>query len=68
MITFHKNVHDDHITALLPNNDINFISQLKKDASTQQDDHWAQRSNGEMSPEVNLYIISLVNIFYVFYY
>jgi len=54
MITFIKNLHDESVISIIPKNDVNLISQLKMNASTQLAEHWAQRWNGEMSPEVDL--------------
>jgi len=69
MLTFIKNLSDDKIIGFItPKVEMNFISQLKINATTQLADNWAQRWNGESSPEVNLYIISLVKIFNIFNY
>jgi len=54
MITFIKNLHDDSVVSNIPKNDINLISQLKMYASSQLAEHWEQRWNFQMSPEVNL--------------
>jgi len=54
MIIFIKNLSDNKIIGSTPKEDMNFISQLKMFASTQIADHWSQRWNGEMSPDVSL--------------
>jgi len=54
MIIFIKNLNDDKIIGSTPKEDMNFISQLKINATTQLAEHWAQRWNGETSPEVSL--------------
>ncbi|KAL4123057.1 hypothetical protein QTP88_015289 [Uroleucon formosanum] len=52
MIIFIKNFRDDSVISNMPKNDVNFISQLKMFASYQLAEQWAQRWNGEMSPEL----------------
>lgn len=54
MIIFIKNLSDDKIIGSAPKEDMNFISQLKINATTKLAEQWAQRWSGEMSPEVNL--------------
>jgi len=54
MIIFINNLSDNKIIVFTPKEDMNFISQLKMFASSQLAEQWAQRWNGEMSPEVNL--------------
>ncbi|KAE9521895.1 hypothetical protein AGLY_017702 [Aphis glycines] len=52
MMTFIKNIRDESVISKIPKNDVNFISQLKMYASSQLAEHWEQRCNGEMSPEL----------------
>ncbi|KAL4153030.1 hypothetical protein QTP88_000863 [Uroleucon formosanum] len=52
MIIFIKNLRDDSVISNMPKNDVNLISQLKMFASYQLAEQWAQRWNGEMSPEL----------------
>ncbi|XP_060865282.1 uncharacterized protein LOC132946181 [Metopolophium dirhodum] len=52
MIVFINNLSDDKIIGSTPKEDMNFISQLKMYASSQLAEQWAQRWNGEMSPEL----------------
>ena len=52
MIIFIKNLRNDKIIGSTPKEDMNFISQLKINATTQLAEQWAQRWSGEMSPEV----------------
>ncbi|KAL5239472.1 hypothetical protein ACI65C_006882 [Semiaphis heraclei] len=52
MITFIKNLSDDKIIGSSLKEDMNFISQLKINATTQLAEQWAQRWSGENSPEL----------------
>ncbi|KAL4131859.1 hypothetical protein QTP88_009102 [Uroleucon formosanum] len=52
MIIFINNLSDNKIIVFTPKEDMNFISQLKMFASSQLAEQWAQRWNGEMSPEL----------------
>ncbi|KAL4153528.1 hypothetical protein QTP88_001361 [Uroleucon formosanum] len=52
MIISIKNLSDNKIIGSTPKEDMNFISQLKMFASYQLAEQWAQRWNGEMSPEL----------------
>ena len=54
MIVFIKNLSDDKIIGSAPKEEMNFISQLKINATIQLAEHWERRWNGGNSPEVSL--------------
>lgn len=68
MIVFIKNLSDHKIIGSTPKEDMNFISQLKINATIQLAEHWARRWNGRNSPEVSLKFArkNIIHIFLLF--
>lgn len=69
IIIFIKNLSDDKMIGSTPKEDMNFISQLKINATIQLAEHWARCWSGGISPEFNhaFKTYSLVKIQYIFF-
>lgn len=65
MKTFITILRNDRI--LLPERDLHFISQLKMHASTQLTKYWTQYWNGEMSPDVIIFLYKYLIYYFIIF-